>query len=113
MGEGSMDEEDDKEWKALGKAFFRRPPPVSPAETELFVRRVMARIPSPSPWTGRWLVPALGFSSAMFLLSLIPRKDPDDMDRALLSAWNSDAEWVSQAGGRVSEDLLGYSTEAK
>ncbi len=68
----------------LARAFFARPPRPTPQQTELFVRRVMARLPAPSRagasvlafWetlvTARWLAPALGLACAALLLSFAP-----------------------------------------
>lgn len=75
-------------WRKASRAFFQASPLPTAAERELFVRRVMARLPAEedaAPW--RWLVPALGFSFALFLLSFLPaQQEQTDPLKTLLLA---------------------------
>ena len=99
-------------WRMAVKAFFATPRHTSRESTEALVREVMVRLPaapSARSWFEipdlRWLVPVVGFSVAVFLLSFLPyvrgqagAADPvlADPNARVLSVWLHRAE----AGGR-------------
>ncbi len=70
-----------RDWTRLSAAFLRPAAKPTDAETERFVRSVMARLPDveparPSFWESLravgWMTPALGFASAALVLSFLP-----------------------------------------
>ncbi|HAH05733.1 MAG TPA: hypothetical protein DCM05_04270 [Elusimicrobia bacterium] len=76
-----------EDWRKTSRVFFGPVPALSSADRELFVRKVMARLPEEeaAPW--RWLVPALGFSFALFALSFLPsQQEQTDPLKTLLLA---------------------------
>jgi len=70
------------EMALIARVFLPKPAPVSSRETEDFVRRVMARLPSfverdlvgtlLDALAGRWLAPAMGLACVALLLSFRP-----------------------------------------
>ncbi|MFA6030478.1 MAG: zf-HC2 domain-containing protein [Elusimicrobiota bacterium] len=69
--------EEVREWTLLRGKLFQVPARPAAAETEVFVRRLMARLPEEeageeAPLDYRWLMPALGFSFAALLFSFYP-----------------------------------------
>jgi anti-sigma factor RsiW len=105
-----------EDWKAMGRAFFspRRP---TPAQTEAFVSRVMARIPAAEPAAAeptfrldwRWLFPAFALSFAALGLAFVPSQPVQDPSTTLLlAAGGSDrvSRWIAQPEAKGIEDLL-------
>ena len=108
------------DWERFAKAFLRRPPAPTPFQTEAFVARVTARMAEPEPaWltrlTGRWLVPALGVSFAMLVLSFRPYAgaDASDAATALLSGADRPAPLAVPAPESFGTDVLGLSSEER
>lgn len=106
--------EDDKDWERLRAAFLRRPAPPSPAETERFVSRVMARLPEDAvdaPWFDlRWLTPALAFAAAALLLSFtLPAREEEPSTALLVAAAGPGpaAGWAAQPADQGPAEALG------
>lgn len=95
-------------WKKVASALAAAAQPPTPAETERFVGRVMARLPDPAPVPAPflapafWRLPALGvaFAAALFLLTLGRRETVST--RSLLLADGS--------GGAALQSLLSDDT---
>ena len=98
--------EEDRDWERLRAAFLRPPPAPSAEETELFVSRLMARLPAAAPqaeeapWFGaRWLAPTLAFAAAALLLSFtLPPREEDPSTALLVAAAGTGpaAAWAVQ-----------------
>lgn len=92
--------EEVREWTLLRGRLFRAPARPAAAETEAFVRRLMARLPEEeageeAPLDYRWLVPALGFSFAALLFSFYPLRSAqtDPLSGALLADAGTSASY--------------------
>lgn len=107
--------EDDQGFEPLKRAFLRRPPPPTAAETQRFVSRVMARLPEDAPgeapWFDlRWLAPALAFAAAALTLSFtLPAKDEEPSTALLVAAAGPGpaAAWAAQPAERGPAEALG------
>jgi anti-sigma factor RsiW len=81
-------------WERISRAFFRAPERPSAAETERFVRSVMAGLAESAPvsavwgWLqAPWLIPALGAGVAALLLAVAwPEAPPPPDDLLLMGA---------------------------
>lgn len=91
----------DEEWRKVVQVFFRAPARPSPAQTEIFARRVLAHLDAKSRWellAERWLVPALSLGLALLFFSIMkPSPESQAPLTALLSADSQD---------RAIDDLL-------
>jgi anti-sigma factor RsiW len=105
------------DWDRLSKAFFQRPAAPTAFQTESFTARVMARLPAPAPslierLTGRWLVPALGFSFGMLALSFRPYAGASsDPVSALLLARADRGATAAVRAETAPADVLGLGAE--
>ena len=64
----------DEEWRKVVRVFFPAPLKPSPAQTEVFARRVLAHLESKPRWeqlAERWLVPALSLGLAALFFSIM------------------------------------------
>ena len=110
------------DWDRAAKAFFRRGPAPTAFQTEAFVARVMARVPSEdgralAESLRRWLTPALGLGFAALAFSFSPYARDGGVDPAAsLIAAGPDRpglpEWLSRPGAS-SDDLYGFDAEDK
>ncbi|OGS39332.1 MAG: hypothetical protein A2506_06020 [Elusimicrobia bacterium RIFOXYD12_FULL_66_9] len=94
----------------LRKAGYRP----TPAETELFVLKVMAALPSDSKATPswleqRWFAPALGLAFAALVVSLIPFSPAEEDAASSLVAY----EWTQPASPQSADEVLGIVLESR
>lgn len=64
----------DEEWRKVVHIFFRAPARPSPAQTEIFARRILAHLEGKPRWellAERWLVPALSLGLALLFFSIM------------------------------------------
>ncbi len=112
-----------RRWATLAGAFFRTPAlPPSPSSSDVFVRRVLARVEAErkenlSMWEGawRWLVPALGVGiAALALVVTTPRGGSTVSTEALLLASRADNgafEQMLRQEAPDTEEMLGLAME--
>ena len=106
------------DWEGLAKAFLRRPPAPTLFQTEAFIARVTARLPGAAPsalerLTGRWFVPALGFSFAVLAFSFRPYAGLEFSDpaTALLAGADHGASISVSRAESPGADVLGLDAE--
>jgi len=104
------------EFKQTGNAFFPVLPKPDEFETQAFVQRVMGGIPEEQALIPlKRLIPALGFSFAVFLLSFMPLTK----DSAVEDFWAENSvpgggqELISELNSQSPEEMLGYIMEEK
>lgn len=91
----------DEEWQKIVPIFFRAPAPPSPAQTEIFARRVLAHLERKPRWeqlAERWLVPALSLGLAALFFSI--------MKPSLESQAPLDIAFSMESQDRPVDDLL-------
>jgi anti-sigma factor RsiW len=113
-----------RDWEVLAKAFLRRPPEPTRAQTERCVSGVLSRLPPPRAtlWEllsgGPWLTPALGLASAALVLSFLPygsRPSVPSASEPVFVAEGQEIALASAAPGRAEgvEEAVGLADEGR
>lgn len=99
-------------WRDAKRAFLSPSRP-SRAETELFVRTVMARVEEPAWDWRRALAPAFGLAFAAAAVALAYPRTPADPVEALLERDTGVYFFLSQPAPATPDDVLSFATEGR